>query len=90
MSDVAHLGDHIVIMSEPRAVSDGLLSPTRANELRSLFSSYLLNLKRGRQAVRQMIIRDICFALEIGATKRANDLSLVLQKFVSLYPETCG
>jgi hypothetical protein len=54
---------------------------------RSLLSSYLLNLKRGPMAVRQMIVSDIRAAIDLGASKYAADLVLVLRMFLSKYPE---
>ena len=54
---------------------------------RSLLSSYLLNLKRGPVAVRRMIVSDIHAAIDLGASKRAADLILVLRLFLSKHPE---
>lgn len=54
---------------------------------RSLLSSYLLNLKRGPSAVRGMIVRDIRMAIDLGASKFAADLVLVLRMFLSKHPE---
>ena len=54
---------------------------------RSLLSSYLLNLKRGPSAVREMIVWDIRAAIDLGASKHAADLVLVLRLFLSKYPE---
>ncbi len=53
----------------------------------SLLSSYLLNLKRGRCAVRKMIVSDIRAAIDLGASKYAADLVLVLRMFLSKHPE---
>lgn len=49
----------------------------------SLLSSYLLNLKRGPRAVRTMIVSDIRAAIDLGASKYAADLVLVLRMFLS-------
>jgi hypothetical protein len=52
-----------------------------------LLSSYLLNLKRGPEALRELIVSDIRAALDIGAHKRAADLFIVLRDFLSEHPE---
>jgi hypothetical protein len=54
---------------------------------RSLLSSYLLNLWRGPIAVRKMIVGDIRAAIDLGASKYAADLTLVLRLFLSKHPE---
>ncbi len=54
---------------------------------RSLLSSYLFNLKRGHVAVRKMIVSDIRAAIDLGASKYAADLLLVLRIFLSKHPE---
>lgn len=54
---------------------------------RSLLSSYLLNLKRGSSAVREMIVSDIRAATDLGASRYAADLVLVLRMFLSKCPE---
>ena len=54
---------------------------------RSLLSSYLFNLKRGPGAVREMIVRDIRIAIDLGARMHAADLILVLRTFLSKYAE---
>jgi hypothetical protein len=54
---------------------------------RSLLSSYLLNLWRGPIALRKMIVSDIRMAIDLGASKYAADLLLVLRLFLSKYPE---
>lgn len=53
----------------------------------SLLSSYLLNLKRGPSAVRKMIVSDIRAAIDLGASKYAADLVLVLRMFLSKHTE---
>lgn len=50
---------------------------------RSLLSSYLLNLKRGPVGVRKMIVTDIRMAIDLGASKYAADLILVLRMYLS-------
>lgn len=54
---------------------------------RSLLSSYLLNLKRGPVGVRKMIVADVRTAIDLGASKHAADLILVLRMFLSKHPE---
>jgi hypothetical protein len=73
------------------------LAALEANELftgavlsrkhQSLLSSYLFNLKRGPIAVRKMIVSDIRAAIDLGASRYAADLLLVLRMFVSKHPE---
>ena len=52
-----------------------------------LLSSYLLNLKRGPEALREMIVSDIRASLDIGADKLAADLLIVLRSFLATHPE---
>ena len=54
----------------------------------SLLSSYRLNLRRGPKAVSAMIVADIQSSLDLGASKHAADLLIVLRAFLSDYPET--
>lgn len=54
---------------------------------RVLLSSYLLNLWRGPEAVRDMIIADFCSATDLGASAQAADLLLVLRQFLEDWPE---
>lgn len=49
----------------------------------SLHASYLLHHRRGWQAVRDMIVADIRDSLDLGASKRAADLLIVLRRFLS-------
>jgi hypothetical protein len=53
----------------------------------SLLVSYLLNLWRGPGAVREIIVADIRAAIDLGASKRAADLLIVLRLFLSDHPE---
>jgi len=53
----------------------------------SLLSSYRLNLWRGPKVVCGLIVSDIRTFLDLGASKRAADLLLVLREFLSDYPE---
>jgi hypothetical protein len=54
---------------------------------RSLLSSYLFNLQRGPVAVRKMIASDIRMMIDLGASRYAADLVLVLRMFLSKHPE---
>ncbi len=53
---------------------------------RSLLSSYRLNLTRGQQVVHDMIVADINASIDLGASKHATDLSVVLHAFNSEFP----
>jgi hypothetical protein len=54
---------------------------------RALLSSYLLNLWRGPEAVRKLIVADVRLWIELGAPERAADGFLVLRQFLSDFPE---
>lgn len=54
---------------------------------RLLLSSYLLNLRRGPGAVRDMIVSDLRGFLDLGVTSRAADLLIVLRIFLSDHPQ---
>ena len=58
-------------------------SATRA----SLHVSYLLLQKIGWATVRDLIVADIRAALDLGASKRATDLLMVLRMFLFVHPE---
>ena len=51
----------------------------------SLLSSYLVNLSRGPVAVRSMIVADLRTILDLGASRQAADLLIVLRLFLSEY-----
>jgi hypothetical protein len=53
----------------------------------SLHASYLLLHKTGWTTVRDLIIADICAALDLGASKKAADLLLVLRMLLFEHPE---
>ena len=53
----------------------------------SPLSSYRLNLWRGPKVVCGLIVSDIRTILDLGASRRAADLLLVLREFLSDYPE---
>ena len=52
-----------------------------------LLASYLLNIDRGAPAVRDMMMHDIQGFRELGAHKQALDLAIVLECFLSEFPE---
>ncbi|WP_363352439.1 hypothetical protein [Methylocystis echinoides] len=52
-----------------------------------LLSSYLLNIHRGREVVREMLDRDRHCFLELGAKSRAAELETALRLFVTRYPQ---
>ncbi|HEY8005357.1 MAG TPA: hypothetical protein VIE66_00805 [Methylocella sp.] len=54
---------------------------------RSLLLTYILNLRRGPVAVREMIVADIRASLDLGALDWAADLLIVLRLFLSDHPE---
>lgn len=64
-----------------------LLGATPSARHHSLRASYLRHLRRGSKAVRDMIVADIRSSLDIGASKRAADLLIVLRWFFSDHPE---
>ena len=53
-----------------------------------ILSSYLLNMGMGESVVREMLIADIRGLLDLGAKQKAADLRVVLECFLSDYPET--
>lgn len=64
-----------------------ILEAAPSTRRRVLLSSYLLNLWRGPEAVRDMIIADFCAATDLGASAQAADLLLVLRQFLEDWPE---
>ncbi len=67
--------DEIVLGVTPSVVHDSLLA------------SYLLNLRRGPTAVRDIIVGDLRRFRELGALQRTADLFFVLRVFLTRYPE---
>ena len=86
-------GAEPMITLEECVVSAGLtpddlrLSATPSTKHRALLGSYLLNLKRGPQFVRDMMVSDLHSWLDLGAAQQAADLLIVLRQFLSAYPE---
>jgi hypothetical protein len=64
-----------------------VLGVTPSTKHRVLLSSYLLNLWRGPEVVRDMIVADVHAALDVGASALAADLLLVLRQFLDSFPE---
>jgi hypothetical protein len=52
-----------------------------------LLSSYLLNLKKGATAVRDLIVGDIRRFRDLGAQQQVSDLLIVLECFLSEFPD---
>ncbi|MBI1869259.1 MAG: hypothetical protein HYS06_13365 [Methylocystis sp.] len=69
------------------ASSELVLGVTPSARHNWLLSGYLLNLGRGPQAVRDMIVADLRGWLDLGARRRAADLLIVLRFFLSDHPE---
>jgi hypothetical protein len=69
------------------AANEIFLGPTPSAKHRSLLTSYLVNLKRGPEVVRDMIVSDLRCWLDLGAVQQAADLLIVLRQFLSDYPE---
>ena len=65
-----------------------MLSPARPSAgHHALLSSYLVNLRRGPVAVRDMIVTDLSFFLDFGASQRVANLLIVLRLFFAEHPE---
>lgn len=58
-----------------------------SNKCASLYASYLLLLPNGSAVVRDRIVADIRLFLELGASKRAADLLIVLRRFLFAHPD---
>lgn len=69
------------------APNEMFLGVTPSAKHYSLLSSYLLNLKRGPVVVRTIIVADLRSFLDLGASRRAADLLIVLRLFLSEYSE---
>jgi hypothetical protein len=73
------------------ASNEMFLGATPCSVHRLLISNYLMNLWRGPQILRKLIVADIRASLNLGASKRAADLLIVLRRFLFDYPEArCG
>ncbi|MBL1258001.1 MULTISPECIES: hypothetical protein [Methylocystis] len=76
----------ITLATRPHA-GETILAAAPSARSRVLLSSYLLNLWRGPDAVRDMIVADFCAATDLGASAQAADLLLVLRQFLEDWPE---
>jgi hypothetical protein len=86
-------GDRVLtecIECSARTFDDTLPNAPPSAKRSQLLSSYLLNLERGPTAVREMIVADINRFRDLGAHRQASDLSLVLNYFLSDFPEARG
>jgi len=54
---------------------------------RAVLASYVSNLWRGSEVVRDLMVADIRTALDLGVAERAADLLVVLRLFLSAHPE---
>jgi hypothetical protein len=73
------------------ASDEMFLGATPSSLHRLLLSNYLMNLWRSPEMVRKLIVADIRASLNLGASKRAADLLIVLRRFLFDYPEArCG
>jgi hypothetical protein len=69
------------------AQSEMVLGATPHARHHCLLQSYVQNLWRGPETVREIIVGDIRAALDLGASRRAADLLIVLRLFLSDHPE---
>ena len=75
------------IASTGLAPGELCLGTTPSTKHRGLLGSYLLNIKRGPEFVREMMVSDLRAWLDLGAVQQAADLLIVLRQFLSVYPE---
>ena len=64
-----------------------IVGVTETEMHRAVLASYLSNLWRGPEVVRDLMLADIRSALDLGVAERAADLLLVLRRFLSMHPE---
>jgi hypothetical protein len=69
------------------APNEIVLGPTPCAKHHLLLTSYLLNMKRGPEVVRDMMVSDLRRWLDLGAVQGAADLLIVLRLFLFDYPE---
>ena len=70
-------------LAPDEVVTDVAVSRRHAESL----ASYLFNIHRGAESVRQMIIADLLGFLDLGLRAKASDALVVLRMFLSDYPE---
>jgi hypothetical protein len=74
--------------SKRAPTSNEIMSRVRPSQRHdALLASYLLGLKHGPAAVRDLIVADLDGFLDLGATRRAADQLVVLHAFLAQYPE---
>ena len=64
-----------------------IVGAAETEALRATLSSYLSNLWRGPEVVRELIVADIRTALDLGVQDRAGDLFLILRLFLTNHAE---
>jgi hypothetical protein len=64
-----------------------IVGVTETEMHRVVLASYLSNLWRGPEVVRDLMVADIRTALDLGVAERAADLLLVLRQFLALHPD---
>jgi len=64
-----------------------IVGAAETEALRATLRSYLSNLWRGSDAVRELIVADLRTALDLGVQDRAADLLLVLRLFLTNHAE---
>jgi hypothetical protein len=69
------------------APNEIVLGSTPSAKHRSLLASYLLNLNRGPEGVRDMMVSDLRCWLDLGVVQQAADSLIVLRQYLSDYPE---
>ena len=67
--------------------SEMIVGATASSRLRTLLSSYLIDLEEGAHWVRETLVSDIRASVGRGALAQAADLLIVLREFLSRYPE---
>jgi hypothetical protein len=68
------------------STNDFFLGVAPSGRHRSLLDSYLANMGRGPEAIRDMMIADLQRWTQLGANARAADLLVVLRQFLSASP----
>jgi hypothetical protein len=64
-----------------------IVGVTETSIHRAVLASYLSNLWRGPDIVRDLMVADIRTALDLGVAERAADLLLVLRQFLTAHPD---
>ncbi len=69
-------------------VEEMIVGVTETEIHRGMLASYLTNIWRGSEVVRDLIVADIRSSLDLGVAERAADLLLVLRLFLTGNPES--